>query len=104
MKRYYDENWPSLILICCKFKDPSIANLEVLTSYLHHPDSSDPNKIMYFYVDFIPPGKNYFVVKHNQEEIQEEEEEKPQPKKGLGALLASSLVSPKKKPKKPEET
>ena len=34
MEKYYLENWHTVILECLKFKDPCIANLESLTSYL----------------------------------------------------------------------
>ena len=64
-RRYYDDNWPTLIMSCLQFKEPCIANLENLTSFMHSPDSADPNKIMYFHVDYVMPGKSYYVIKHD---------------------------------------
>ena len=74
LDRYYEDNWPSLILLQMKYKEPCIANLEYLTEYLNHPDSIDPNKVMYFHVAYVPPGRNYYIVKHDSDTIIEDEE------------------------------
>ena len=75
MDRYYLENWHTVILECLKFKDPCIANLETLTSYLSGTKLLDYDH-MYFYVDFVTPGKNHFVVKyHGQNNVDEEDDD-----------------------------
>ena len=94
IKRYYEEHWPTIILECMKFKQPCIANLESMSSYMHEPDATDADKDMYFYVDFVTPGKNYYCVKFDGGKIEmtesDEDDNMPKPvsrKPTIGGLM-----------------
>ena len=53
---------------------------------------------MYFYVDFVTPGKNYFVVKYNEEQIQiEDTDEEKNTTRPIIGMFANAFSPTKKK-------
>lgn len=56
---------------------------------------------MYFYVAYVPPGRNYFIVKHDQDTIVEDEET-AEGKQDLKLKTFFSSIAPNKG-KKPKE-
>ena len=85
-----------------------MANVENLTSFLHEPDSTDPDKVFYFHVDMVTPGKNYYCVKHDQGQIvfettEEEEPEDKQKDPDRGFFIDLQKMKTKKKARKEAE-
>ena len=59
-KDYYKENWHRALLSTCLYTNPEVANADVYTLASFDPEK-DP---IYFYADFLKPGKNTYFVEH----------------------------------------
>ena len=56
---YYEQNWHSVIMQIIGYKNPLIVNAHKMTSLSQKIDQSNP---VYFYVDWIKPGRHHFTV------------------------------------------
>ena len=57
---YYRDNWHRALLSTCLYTNPEVANADVYTLASFNPEK-DP---IYFYVDFLKPGKNTYLIEH----------------------------------------
>ena len=71
-QRYYEDHWSSVIIRIMRYKHPLIANIQSLTS---HVTKSDPSNPIYFHIDWLKPGKHYYVVNHDNENVYSSGEE-----------------------------
>lgn len=63
--RYYKKNWHRVMYRMLGYKSPSVANADLYS--LASLETNKDEKI-YFHVDFMKPGKNTYVVEHNDKE------------------------------------
>ena len=73
MQEYYEAKWSSVIMSIMRYRNPLVANAHTLTSI---SATVDPGHQMYFHIEFVKPGKHFFVVEHdNVSKVLDEQDE-----------------------------
>ena len=62
-KEYYFEHWHRILLPLLLYKNPAVASAEnyslsIFKAFEHQP--------IYFYVEFVKPGKQIYIVEHKE--------------------------------------
>ena len=64
MEKYYNENWSKVIMKIMRYKNPLIANAHMMTSITNKIDSESK---IYFHIDWLRPGRQTFLIQHDNE-------------------------------------